>query len=488
MIKDPKFEFGDFQTPLDAARDVVACLRARGIDPESIVEPTCGIGSFLVAATESFPHASKVYGFDINAEYVEQARSKVPSASIDAKQFFDHNWTELIQSLPEPVLIIGNPPWVTSSGLSARGANNLPEKTNFQGHRGLDAKTGKANFDIAEWILLRLMEAAGSRSVTIAMLVKTAVARKVVQHAWRTEAPMRKASIHEIDAGHHFGVSVSACLLVVELSAGRRTSTASVYTDLASKRADHKIGWESGQLIADAEARENTRHLQLDADTKPKRRWRSGVKHDCSKVMEFRGQPGRLVNGLGEEIDLEHEHVFPLMKGSDVAQGREPSRWMLVPQRRTGDDTTRLREPSPKTWAYLEAHGEALDRRGSSIYRKRPRFSIFGIGDYTFEPWKVAICGLYKSLNFRVVGPFAGRPVVFDDTVYHLSFASEDEARHVADLLTSDLGSSFFRASIFWDNKRPVTAEVLNRLDVDALAEQMGVPIGEAEGSLTLFP
>ena len=32
-----------------------------------------------------------------------------------------------------------------------------------------------------------------------------------------------------------------------------------------------------------------------------------------------------------------------------------------------------------------------LDNRKSSIYNKRPRFSIFGIGDYSFSKWKVAI-------------------------------------------------------------------------------------------------
>jgi len=487
VTQDAKFEFGDFQTPLDAAVDVVACLRSRGIEAESIVEPTCGIGSFLVAASDGFPNAQGIYGFDINGEYVKQARSKLPRASIDTKQFFDHDWKDLIQSLAEPVLILGNPPWVTSSGLSARGASNLPEKTNFQGHRGLDAKTGKANFDIAEWILIRLLEATEDRRATIAMLVKTAVARKVIQHAWKTKAPMRKASIHEIDAGFHFGVSVSACLLVMELGKGRRTTTASVFGDLQSKKSDHKIGWEAGHLVADAEARERTRHLQLDRDSKPTYRWRSGVKHDCSKVMELRGSSNRLVNGLGEEVDLEPDHVFPLMKGSDVARDREPTRWMLVPQRHTGDDTECLKDTSPKTWRYLNDHGDALDRRRSSIYRNRPRFSVFGIGDYTFEPWKVAICGLYKSLNFRVVGPHDERPVVFDDTVYHLSFEHEDQARQVAELLTTDLGNAFFRASIFWDNKRPVTAEVLNRLDLNALASDMGVAIGEAQEPVSLF-
>jgi hypothetical protein len=133
-----------------------------------------------------------------------------------------------------------------------------------------------------------------------------------------------------------------------------------------------------------------------------------------------------------------------------------------------------LRDVAPRTWEYLNRHGEALDRRGSSIYRKRPRFAIFGIGPYTFALWKVAVCGLYKRLEFAVVGPDEGRPVVFDDTVYHLSFDSEAEARITADLLSSGQARDFFNAITFWDAKRPITVDVLRRLNLRALAGEVG--------------
>ena len=44
--------------------------------------------------------------------------------------------------------------------------------------------TGKSNFDISEWMLIRLLEALQGRRATIAMLCKTATARKVLRHAW----------------------------------------------------------------------------------------------------------------------------------------------------------------------------------------------------------------------------------------------------------------------------------------------------------------
>jgi len=136
-------------------------------------------------------------------------------------------------------------------------------------------------------------------------------------------------------------------------------------------------------------------------------------------------------------------------------------------------------------------HGEALDRRGSSIYRKRPRFSVFGVGDYTFAPWKVAISGFYKRLKFAVVGSSEGKPTVLDDTVYFVACRSEEEARSVASLLNSETAREFLSALIFWDAKRPITADLLSRLDLQALAREVGteatVP-GEFESLFDKLP
>ncbi len=99
---------------------------------------------------------------------------------------------------------------------------------------------------------------------------------------------------------------------------------------------------------------------------------------------------------------------------------------------------------------------------------------MFGVGDYAFAPWKVAISGFYKDLQFTVVGPHAGKPVVLDDTCYFVPCRSEEEARYVASLLNSVPAREFYSATIFWDAKRPVTIETLERLDLSALAIELG--------------
>ena len=147
---------------------------------------------------------------------------------------------------------------------------------------------------------------------------------------------------------------------------------------------------------------------------------------------------------------------------------------MLVTQRTVGAETSVISVVAPKTWEYLKRHGGFLDRRASSIYRNRARFSVFGVGDYTFASWKVCISGFYKKLQFAIVGPYQGKPVVLDDTSYFVSCQSEQEAHFIAKLLNSAPAREFYSAFVFWDAKRPITIDLLRRLDLSAVARELG--------------
>ena len=91
---------------------------------------------------------------------------------------------------------------------------------------------------------------------------------------------------------------------------------------------------------------------------------------------------------------------------------------------------------------------------------------MFGIGDYTFAPWKVAVSGLYKKLAFRKLGPYAGKPMVLDDTAYFIVCHDEVEADRVTTMLNNGPAHEFLSSLLFWDAKRPITAETLGLLDL----------------------
>jgi len=79
-----------------------------------------------------------------------------------------------------------------------------------------------------------------------------------------------------------------------------------------------------------------------------------------------------------------------------------------------------------------------------------------------------------QKLNFNLVGPLDGKTMVFDDTVNFLSFDTEEEARFVYHLVTSDPALEFLESMIFWDEKRPITTEILRRLSLKELARELG--------------
>ena len=475
MNEASKVEFGDFQTPPVLAREICEFLRSTGVNTDVIVEPTCGKGSFICAAIDAFPNAKAAYGFDINPEYVRDAQQAlgiagVRKAHLECRNFFHVDWDEFFSDKSGHVLVIGNPPWVTNSALGALGGNNLPEKTNFQRLGGFAAKTGKANFDISEWMLIRMLEGLHSRAGCVAMLCKTATARKLLRHAWINRMNVGRASLHLIDAQKHFQASVDACLLIVHTGIAESTAAASVYPGLSFESRITTFGLVGNELVADMEE-----YLLLrDIDGIPYYTWRSGIKHDAAGVMELKQENGHFTNGRGEKCQLEPTYLFPLLKSSDVANGRTiPDRYVIVTQRSPSDNTEVIRKRAPKTWAYLTSHANILDNRGSIIYKKRPRFSVFGVGDYTFAPWKVAVSGLYKNCRFEVIGQKDGKPIVLDDTCYFIPCSSEKEAGFLCELLNSDVCQRFLRSLVFFDAKRPVTIDVLNRIDLKKVAEHV---------------
>lgn len=97
------------------------------------------------------------------------------------------------------------------------------------------------------------------------------------------------------------------------------------------------------------------------------------------------------------------------------------------------------------------------------------------MGPYSFAPWKVAIASLYKELRFSKIGPLEGRPVLLDDTCYFLPCKSEAECDVLHGMVSSSAAIEFWSSMVFWDAKRPVTAKLLNRLDLGRLAALLGV-------------
>jgi hypothetical protein len=468
---------GDFQTPVELAREVWGALGDIG-DVGAVVEPTVGLGAFLLAAPDALRERPWVC-FDLNRDYVaataaaSEARG-FGNVRVEIADAFQLNASHFADLEPDrPLLAIGNPPWVTSSGQAAVSARNLPAKSSEGfGLTGLDALTGKANFDIAEAILLRLLEStADFEDLRLAFLIKRTVAMKLAR---RLIGSATELSFSRIDARTHFGVAVDAGLFVARRTrgaGGRATSYVSVAPGMG-ERPTRRAGFHNRRFVEDLDAHSAAAHLEA-AEPVP---WRQGIKHDLARVLELIPAGAGQTNGLGEAVDIEEESLCPLYKSSDVANGRPFRRVFPLFQEDLTGPLPGLETRWPKLHAYLLRHGDAFDGRRSRIYEGKPRFSIFGIGSYTLAPWKVVVSGLYPSGGFRVIGPDeSGRPSLVDDTCYLLPFEDEESARTVADHLNCTEVRDLMQTLIDPGSKRPITKAILARVEV---------PIAPSEGAI----
>lgn len=477
--KDHSVELGDFQTPLILAKQVVSLIKMKGVNHKFIIEPTCGKGNFIQACIEEYSDYKKIVGWEINHNYIQFLEKTffqyITTKKLDIKQqdFFLLDWNFIKHKIQESILFIGNPPWITNSKLGKLMSNNLPIKNNFQSYKGLDALTGKSNFDISEWMLIKILQFISGNESAMAFLVKTSVARKLFLYIYQHKLAISDVSIYEVDAWKYFQVNVSACLFFAKGNLLNFTvKECPIYQYFSDVKPKQIIGINNNNLVANIKVYESLKNI----DSGCQLQWRSGIKHDCSKVMELTLTKGSFKNGFDELIDIENKYLFPMYKSSDIAKDSisPPTKYLLVTQKNINQDTFSIAHDAPKTWSYLQKYSYLLNNRKSSIYKSAPPFAIFGVGEYSFKSFKIVVSSLYKNIKFSKISCYGEKPVLLDDTCYFLSFDDEEKANFILELLNSYLVQNFIKSIIFTDNKRLVTVSLLQRINLRTIALYLG--------------
>lgn len=467
--------YGDFQTNEDLASNVVEHLYMEGQSPQFVIEPTCGKGRFIYAVLKRFTALEKVVGIELYYPYVWETKFGIlelflkeehtckPEIEIIHEDIFSFDLDSLAKKNKYlNTLIIGNPPWVTNSELGALNAKNLPKKSNFKNHKGIDAITGKGNFDIGEFISIQILKNFAECKGTFAFLVKSSVVKNILHHQWKVKYKIGNIRKLNIDAKKEFNVSVDACLFLTSLNLNPEFTCQE--TDFYSHKEITEFGWHKNKFVYSI----NDYNKAESLDAKSPFVWRQGMKHDCSKIMELDRFNGHFINGYKEELNPEQNLLYGLLKSSDLKNEVITSyrKTTIVTQKKVGQDTSYIKREYPKTYHYLNKNRAFFDKRKSSIYRGKPPFSIFGIGNYSFAKYKVAISGMYKRTTFSLVLPENNKPLMLDDTCYFIGFETIEEAKIAQKILNSAIVQSFLKAIIFSDAKRPITKSVLMRIDL----------------------
>jgi hypothetical protein len=485
ILEEPdRAEYGDFQTNEELATKVTLHLSSKNIVPQIIVEPTCGKGNFIIASLKNFNRIENVFGIEIYKPYVWQTKfsimdfflenpeTKGPIISIFHCNVFDFDFKEVEkQFLDKNILVIGNPPWVTNSKLGSLNSTNLPQKSNFKNHSGLDAMTGKGNFDIAEFITLTMIDTFQKMNGHLLLLVKNSVIKNILFDQIKNKYNIASIEKHCIDSKKEFNVSVEASLFYCALNSTPEFDCTE-FNFYKKQRPQQTFGWLNNKFVSNINTYIHTKKIDGECPFV----WRQGLKHDCSSVMELDKVNGHYINGLNEEVKLEEDLVYGILKSSDLKNTviNQTRKFTIVTQRKVGQETNYIKYDYPKTYQYLIDHQSSFDARKSSIYNNKPLFSIFGIGNYSFKLYKVAISGLYKTFHFTLILPQSDKPVMLDDTCYLIGFDKIEFAVYTLILLNSDTTMLFLKSITFTDAKRTFTKDVLMRIDLLELAKTIG--------------
>lgn len=440
-----------------------------------IIEPTYGLGNFISSSLTFFSNVQLIYGIEIHREYEWLFKLSILRQSLENKPYnpkvvlfrdniFEHVFDLNDFPLDTNLLIIGNPPWVTNTDLSATESRNIPSKSNFKKFRGIDALTGKSNFDLSEFIILQLLELFSSKKGKLVMLCKNIVIRNIVKHLPNYSYSIDNILQIPINAKEEFGKSVDASLLIIDLGKHTTNYTCNVTSFTNPNKTLKKFGWVQNKFVSDV----NEYVKFKDIDGESTLTWRGGIKHDCAPVLELELVQDTFVNGLKEVLDVETKQIYPLLKGSDLKDFIITSndRGLIVTQNFVGEKTDYLEKEHPKMFKYLNSKLPFFEKRKSKIYKKNVSFSIFGVGNYSFMPYKVAIAGLYKEPHFSICLPKQNKPFVLDDTCYFIGFNSYSDAVFAGSLLNSSISKEFLNSIVFSDSKRPFTKEVLSRINL----------------------
>lgn len=484
IVEEPdRAEYGDFQTNSDLANKVTLYLASKNISPEVVIEPTCGKGNFIIASLRNFKNIKNVFGVEIYRPYVWETKfsiidfflsnpnSNKPQISIVHCNVFDFDFKAIANKhSANDILVIGNPPWVTNSKLGSLNSTNLPKKTNFKNHSGLDAMTGKGNFDIAEFITLTMIETFQNMKGNLLLLVKNSVIKNIVFDQNKNSYKISAIEKHCIDSKKEFNVSVEAALFYCKLNS-QPTFDCLEFNFYNNQKSQLKFGWLNDKFVSNIDSYIHTKEIDGECPFV----WRQGLKHDCSTIMELDKVNGHYVNGLNEEVNLEDDLVYGILKSSDLKNTviNQTRKFTIVTQKKVGQETKYIKTAYPKTYEYLTEHQANFDARKSSIYNNKPLFSIFGIGDYSFKPFKVAISGLYKTFHFTLILPQDNKPVMLDDTCYLIGFDKIEFAVYTLILLNSETTVKFLQSVTFPDAKRTFTKDVLMRIDLLELSKQI---------------
>ncbi|WP_336328765.1 N-6 DNA methylase [Halovenus sp. HT40] len=523
VSREMRLALGEYYTPRGVAELAVDALESATIADASMLDPGCGSGVFLAVCIERKREAmadrdpseivgtitDSVIGVDLNPVAVRTSklsyllalapvlgsdgvqRVDLPVFCTDALGLSDEEPITVGEASPPQVdFLVGNPPWITwdrlSEDLKTRLRERYVDDLGLLPHEGASARLGHSNDDISipfVWICIhRYLREGGQASFVMKRDLLTGPAGSVLRRLRVGDRPLSVTRVHDFAGLRPFGEQVGADAAIytiradadpsfpVETTAWAVGDGDADFSTLATvgeslERAETALAPLDGEVIGSAWIREDIERGALGATA---HEIRHGVKDDAEAV--FSVDRSRL-------DELEDRLVYPYIKSRHVVKyGLFGHELRLVPVRKANEDNeSLLQEQYPATYEYLNSHREQLAERSSSWLDDGPFYNIFGVGEYTWAPYKVVWCRLGFKPHFAVVSTvedpdLSEKLVVPGD---HYMFIGTDDERE-AHALCALLNSAVYQKSlqgIASEGKSSLSKAVVSELELPRYEE-----------------
>ena len=517
-------QLGEYYTPNGVAELSVGELGVDDHESETFLDPGCGSGVFLAACIDAKLDAlgddrdpdelvelvtDTVYGIDLNPVAVKSAklryllalgpvledsgiaRLELPVFLTDSLRLTRDDRIRFGGERVELCVdhLVGNPPWITWGALSesVREAwrERYVEELNLLPHRGVETRLGHVNDDISVpfvWVCIhRYLDSEGQASFVLKRDITKGPAGRLLRTQRVNERPVAVRHIHDFNRLRPFsdGVDVDAAVytLKADIDPGFPVAVDSW------RAASGRPSFTAAGAMRETLTREQTGVRPVDDD--PASSWvrddaerralgtcehdiRHGVKDDARAVYSI---------DRGQVDELEHDHVFPYIDSKHVVKyGLFGHDLRLVPMRTANEDNeAELRETCPRTYEYLRSNRQPLDDRSSAWLERGPFYTMFGLGEYTWAPYKVVWCRLGFKPAFAVVSTVGDedvgeKMVVPGDHFMFIPTDNRDEAHFLCGLLNS----SIYRKSmvgVAGGGKSGLSKAVVDKLELPAYTE-----------------
>jgi hypothetical protein len=394
-------------------------------DGATVLDPTCGDGAFLEAfvalgrrdgLTVTSEALTRLHGIEIVTADKARALERI-AARYGARLAEDNIRTAdfITAMFPERYdVLVGNPPWVNFTDLpSDLKAKWGPEYVRHQLVTDKrDVLLGGSRADMAALVVKKALDDVLSDGGQAAFFIPLSIFFNSGANDRFRPFPS-SAHTYRVVRLWDFGQEAVFDGIATRYGAAlfdrrgpqtwpveTRIRENGIWTRAFSVASDHRSGTWHRHRTPEAD-RGAPPAIEISPSQKP----RQGV-NTCgaNNVFIFERDGDRLVNGLGEEWQLEEELLFPLMNAASFGRPRNArQRWMLLPHD--------IRTGRPLAWeeiatyghaaAYLATHRDTLMRRkGTLINSQIGRgfwWALLGVGPYAFAPWKVAWEALGKK-------------------------------------------------------------------------------------------